>query len=287
MPVFQNVTLAPGLYFVSTPIGSARDITLRALDILNAADVIAAEDTRTARKLMDIHGVALRDRKMISYHDHNGARQRPALLATLGAGQSVAYMAEAGTPLLADPGFVLGREAAREGHRVFAAAGASAALAALTVSGLPRDRFLFLGFAPVTKVALQRFLRDYLSVQATLIFYESPKRVARFLEALEAEAGPDRRAVLCRELTKKFEEVIRGSVSELRAQLQERALKGECVILVDRGDGQKISKEDIRARLAAQMLTNSSSSAAKLVAEELGLSRREVYQIALTMKDAE
>ena len=287
MPVFQNVTLAQGLYFVSTPIGSARDITLRALDILNAADIIAAEDTRTARKLLDIHGVALRDRKMISYHDHNGARQRPALLAALGAGQSVAYMAEAGTPLLADPGFVLGREAAREGHRVFAAPGASAALTALTVSGLPSDRFLFLGFAPVTKAVLQRFLRDYLGVQATLIFYESPKRVARFLEALAGEAGPDRRVVLCRELTKKFEEVIRGSVSELLAQVQERALKGECVILVDRGSGPEISKEDIRARLATQMLTNSSSSAAKLVAEELGLSRREVYQIALTMKDAE
>ena len=137
--------LPAGLYFVSTPIGAARDITLRGLDILASADLLAGEDTRTLRKLMEIHGIDLRDRPLIPYHDHNGPAQRPRVLAALQEGRSVAYASEAGTPLVADPGFTLARAALAEGYKVFAAPGPSAVLAALTVSGLPTDRFFFAG----------------------------------------------------------------------------------------------------------------------------------------------
>ncbi|MDD8023474.1 MAG: SAM-dependent methyltransferase, partial [Paracoccaceae bacterium] len=145
--------LGTGLYFLATPIGAARDITLRALDILTSADVIAAEDTRTLRHLMEIHGVALNHRPLIAYHDHNGEAARPKLLRALSEGKSVAYASEAGTPLVADPGYQLGRAAIAAGHPVFAAPGPSAVLAALTVSGLPSDRFLFAGFPPNTASA--------------------------------------------------------------------------------------------------------------------------------------
>jgi 16S rRNA (cytidine1402-2'-O)-methyltransferase len=148
----------PGLYIVATPIGSARDITLRALDILRAADVLAAEDTRSLRHLMAIHGVALGDRPVVAYHDHNGAQMRPRLLAYLAAGKSVAYASEAGTPLVADPGYALVRDARAAGHPVTAAPGPSAAITALSIAGLPTDRFLFAGFPPTTEAARRRFL---------------------------------------------------------------------------------------------------------------------------------
>ncbi len=149
--------LLPGLHVVATPIGAARDITLRALDVLRAADVLAAEDTRTARKLLQIHGVALNGRPLLPYHDHNGPAQRPKILALLEAGKSVAYVSDAGTPLVADPGFVLARAAIEAGHRIHAAPGPSAVLAALVVSGLPSDRFLFAGFLPPRRARATAF----------------------------------------------------------------------------------------------------------------------------------
>ncbi len=162
----------PGLHFVSTPIGAARDITLRALDVLAGADVLAAEDTRTLRHLMEIHGVPLGDRPLWPYHDHNGDAMRPRLLRALEEGKSVAYASEAGTPLVADPGYQLARAAIAAGIPVLAAPGASAVLAALTVSGLPSDRFLFAGFPPTGAGDRARFLAEVGSVQATLILYE-------------------------------------------------------------------------------------------------------------------
>ena len=209
--------LEAGLYFLATPIGAARDITLRALDILGAADVIAAEDTRTLRHLMEIHGVALGHRPLIAYHDHNGEVARPKLLRALAEGKSVAYASEAGTPLVADPGYQLGRAAIAAGHPVFAAPGPSAVLAALTVSGLPSDRFLFAGFPPNTASARRKWLREVAQVPATLIFYESPKRVSEMLADCVTEFGEERLAVVCRELTKRFEEVRRGPLRDLAA----------------------------------------------------------------------
>lgn len=276
--------LAPGLHFIATPIGAARDITLRALDILAQADVIAAEDTRTLRHLMDIHGVALNNRPLIAYHDHNGEVARPKLLRALAEGKSVAYASEAGTPLVADPGFQLARAAIAAGHPVLAAPGPSAVLAALTVSGLPSDRFLFAGFAPNTDSARRKWLREFANVPATLVFYESPKRVSELLDALVTEFGAEREAAVCRELTKRFEEVRRGSLRELAESFAGQPVKGEIVVLVDRARGRQASAEDVDQALSERLARMSVKDAAAEVAEALGLPRREVYQRALALE---
>lgn len=276
--------LEAGLYFLATPIGAARDITLRALDILGAADVIAAEDTRTLRHLMEIHGVALGHRPLIAYHDHNGEVARPKLLRALAEGKSVAYASEAGTPLVADPGYQLGRAAIAAGHPVFAAPGPSAVLAALTVSGLPSDRFLFAGFPPNTASARRKWLREVSQVPATLIFYESPKRVSEMLADCVTEFGEERLAVVCRELTKRFEEVRRGTLRDLAAEFSGQSVKGEIVVLVDRARGRQFGPEDVDAALRDRLGRMSVKDAAAEVAEALGLPRREVYQAALALE---
>ncbi|MEZ5883230.1 MAG: 16S rRNA (cytidine(1402)-2'-O)-methyltransferase [Paracoccaceae bacterium] len=275
--------LAPGLHFVSTPIGAARDITLRGLDILATADVIAAEDTRTLRHLMEIHGIALNGRPVIAYHDHNGEAARPRLLRALDEGKSLAYASEAGTPLVADPGFQLGRAAIAAGHPVFAAPGPSAVLAALTVSGLPTDRFLFAGFPPNTDTARRKWLREFATVPATLIFYESPKRVGDLLTAMVDEFGAGRQAVVCRELTKRFEEVRRGMLGDLAQDYAGQPVKGEIVVLVDRPHGRQASAEDVAQALRERLGHMRVKEAAAEVAEMFGLPRREVYQAALAI----
>lgn len=277
--------LAPGLYFVSTPIGAARDITLRGLDILAKADVLAAEDTRTLKHLMEIHGVPLGDRHVFAYHDHNGDVMRPKLLRALAEGKSVAYASEAGTPLIADPGFQLGRAAIAEGLTVLAAPGASAVLAALTVSGLPSDRFLFAGFLPTQAGARAKVLAELGSVPATLIFYESPKRINRTLDEMAQSWGTEREAVVCRELTKRFEEVTRGSLGEVVQAFDGRAVKGEIVVLVGRAVAQKLDDASIEDRLRAHLVTKSVKDAAADVALELNLPRRDVYQRALGLSE--
>lgn len=276
-------TLAPGLYLVATPIGAARDITLRTLDILASADVIAAEDTRSLRKLMDIHGIALEGRSMVAYHDHNGARIRPRLMEALEAGKSVVYASEAGTPMVADPGFDLGRAAISGGHGLISAPGPSAVIAALTLSGLPTDRFLFAGFLPNTKTARKTALRDLGAVPATLAFYESPKRAAAMLRDAAAVLGGDRRAALCRELTKKFEEVLRGTLDELAEEIARTPRKGEMVIVIDRAGELSVNLSDIEKALRAVIGDMSVRDAADKVSHDLGLKRREVYQVALRL----
>ena len=279
----QGQALAPGLYFVATPIGAARDITLRALDILGTADVIAAEDTRTLRHLMDIHGIAVGDRPLIAYHDHNGERVRPRILAALAEGKSVAYASEAGTPLVADPGFQLGRAAIAAGHPVIAAPGPSAVLAALTVSGLPSDRFLFAGFPPASGGQRRQWLAELAAIPATLILYESPKRLQGLLGDLALSFGEDRKAAICRELTKRFEEVTRGTLAELAAAYADRAVRGEIVVVIDRAAPRAADPAEIEAELRKALECHSTKDAAGLVAETLGLPRRQVYQIALKL----
>lgn len=275
--------LAAGLYLVATPIGNARDITLRALDILAKADVIAAEDTRTARKLMEIHGVALGKRPLIAYHDHSGPNGRAGIAKLIGEGNSVAYVSEAGTPLVADPGFALAREIGAAGHMVTAAPGASAVLTALSLSGLPSDRFLFAGFAPAAKSARRSWLQELLEVPATLVIYESPRRVRElFADLCEIGAG-DRQAAVCRELTKKFEEVLRGTIGTLHDDLAGRDLKGEVVVLIDRAKA-VTTDETMEAALRRAMAGMSLKDAAATVAEAYGLPRRKVYQAALEME---
>lgn len=284
MPAFRKSPLTPGLYFVATPIGSARDITLRALDILASADVIAAEDTRMTRKLMDLHGVPVAGRSVIPYHDHNGAAQRPKLLAMMAEGASVAYASDAGTPLVADPGFVLAREAIAAGLPVTSAPGPSAVLAALTLSGLPSDRFLFCGFVPNARGARDRFLQELADMPATLVMFESPKRLAASLGAMEKILGPERPAAVCRELTKRFEEARRGSLAELRAGAQTHPPKGEIVIVVDRARQQDWTPEAVENALREALDSRSVKEAAAMIAQASGLKRRELYQMALDIQ---
>jgi 16S rRNA (cytidine1402-2'-O)-methyltransferase len=277
----------PGLHLLATPIGAARDITLRALDLLAGADVLAAEDTRTLRHLMEIHGVALNDRPLVAYHDHNGAAVRPRLLRALKEGKSVAYASEAGTPLIADPGFQLARAAIAEGFAVLAAPGPSAVLAALTVSGLPSDRFLFAGFPPAGAGDRARFLAELGQVPATLILYESPKRINRLLTEMADAFGKDRLAAVCRELTKRFEDVSRGTLGELAEAFAGRAVKGEIVVLVDRPGDRVVDGASIQAALRDALAHGSVKDAAAEVAAALNLPRKEVYRMALQLADRE
>ncbi len=275
----SDAPVSPGLHLVATPIGNARDITLRALDILRAADVLAAEDTRTLRRLMEIHGIALNRRFLVAYHDHNGERARPRLLAALGEGKSVAYASEAGTPLVADPGYALARAAAAAGHPVTTAPGPSAALAALSLSGLPSDRFLFAGFLPPSSSARIAALKELARVPATLVIFEAPQRVAATVADM-AEVLGDRAAALCRELTKRFEEVRRGSLADLASGIAVDPPRGEIVLVVDR-DRRQAAAEDVETALREALRTMSVKDAAKVVSEAVGAPRREVYQMAL------
>ncbi len=276
--------LPPGLYLIATPIGTARDITLRALDILASAEVLAAEDTRSLRKLMDIHGIALDDRPLIAYHDHNGDRVRPRVIAALEAGKSVVYASEAGTPMVADPGFDLGRAVVEAGLPLISAPGPSAVITALTLAGLPTDQFHFAGFLPNTKSRRKSALMALRDVPGTLVFYESPKRVAAMLADASEVLGAERQAVVARELTKKFEEVIRGSLSDLAGICAERTLKGEIVVLIDRGASSTISETDLEGRLLKALETQSVRDAADQISAELGMKRGQVYQLALKLE---
>ncbi len=280
------VVLSPGLYLVSTPIGNARDVSLRALDVLAAADVLAAEDTRRTGRLLAICGVKRPPGRILPYHDHNGPAQRPRLLAALAAGRSVALVSDAGTPLVADPGYRLAREAAAAGHAVLAVPGASALLAALAVAGLPTDRFLFAGFLPPRSSARRRTLEELSRVPATLVFYELPRRLAASLADMSAVLGAGREAAVCRELTKRFEETRRGTLGALAAeQAAAPEPRGEIVLLAGPPLVAPVEAagDALDAALAAALEALSVKDAAAAVAAELGLPRRQVYARALVL----
>ncbi|MCE8512089.1 16S rRNA (cytidine(1402)-2'-O)-methyltransferase [Ruegeria pomeroyi] len=280
---YQKLRLPAGLYFVGTPIGSARDITLRALDVLASAEVIAAEDTRSLRHLLDIHGVPLDGRRVLAYHDHSGTGAQARLLQALAEGKSVAYASEAGMPLIADPGFELSRAAAEAGHMVTCAPGPSAVLTALTLAGLPTDAFFFAGFLPNAAAARKTRLETLRGVPGTLVFYESPKRLAACLRDMAAVLGGDRPAAMCRELTKKFEEVRRDTLADLAEALAEAPVKGEVVLLVDRARSGPVKESDLEQDLLAALETHSVRDAADLVARMHDVPRRPVYQLALKL----
>lgn len=271
--------LEPGLYITATPIGHARDITLRALEVLKACDLILAEDTRVTAKLLAIHGIA---KSLHAYNDHNAARERPRILARLKSGERIALVSDAGTPLISDPGYKLVRDAAAEGIAVRAVPGVSALLAALSIAGLPTDRFLFAGFPPHKAGERQRFLADLKSVNATLVFYESPQRLGETLREMNEIFGP-RPAVVARELTKLHEETRRGRLGELADVFREPP-KGEITLVV--APPEKPAPDYDRAeKLLEKALTFMPVRAASdLVAEALELSRREVYERALAQK---
>ena len=217
------------------------------------------------------------------YHEHNEAQALPRLMRALEDGKSVVYASEAGTPLISDPGFGLARAAIAKGVAVLAAPGASAVLCALTVSGLPSDRFLFAGFPPSAQSARRRFLDDLARVEATLILYESPKRIRDTLIDSVQSFGGERQAVVCRELTKRFEEVTRGTLGDLAVAFADRDVKGEIVLLVDRGTPVSATQDTVDAALAMAMQTLSVKDAAAAIADAFGLARRDVYQRALAL----
>lgn len=279
--VWEKRALARGLYLVATPIGAARDITLRALDILASAEVLAAEDTRTLRHLMEIHGIPLDGRPLVPCHDHNEGEAAGRLVAAVAEGKSVAYASEAGTPLVSDPGFALARAMVAADLPVTAAPGPSAVLCALAVAGLPSDRFLFAGFPPPAQAARRVFLDGLKAVQATLVFYESPRRLPALLSDLADRLGGSRDAAICRELTKRFEEVRRGPLDQLAADYAETQVKGEVVVLVDRAAPETTETATWEAALDEAMARMSVKDAAAMVAEAFDLPRRDVYQAAL------
>jgi 16S rRNA (cytidine1402-2'-O)-methyltransferase len=275
--------LEAGLYLVATPIGNLGDITLRALETLAGADVLACEDTRVTRVLLDRFGIVNRP---FSYHEHNAAQAGPKLLAALEEGKSVALVSDAGTPLISDPGYRLGQMAIEAGHRVVPIPGASAPLAALVGSGLPSDAFLFAGFLPVKDKGKRDRLAELSRVPATLIFFESPHRIGASLMAAADVLGPGRRATVCRELTKTFEEFRRGTLEELAAHYDDRAVKGEIVLLVAPPDIDDVpGAMEVDVLLKELAVTMPTSKAAAEGARLTGLSKKDLYQRLLALKE--
>jgi len=273
---------ASGLYLVATPIGNLRDISLRALETLAAADVIACEDSRVTRKLTEHYGIAT---PLTPYHDHNAASARPKLLARLAEGQVVALVSDAGTPLISDPGFKLVRAASEAGHAVVAVPGASAVLTALGVASLPTDRFFFEGFLPPKQGARQKRIAELAGIPATLVLFESGPRLPAALADLAAGLGP-RAAAICRELTKLHEEIRRADLESLARHYAAGAeTRGEIVIVVAPPVGVAAKTDDVDDLLRRALRRASVKDAVGEVALATGRPRREVYQRALALTD--
>jgi len=274
------MTLPAGLYIVATPIGNLGDLSPRAAEVLRHADLIAAEDTRVTARLLQHLGVK---RPMTPYHDHNADAVRPGLIARLG-GEVIALVSDAGTPLISDPGYKLVRDARAAGHRVVTVPGPCAAIAALTLAGLPTDRFLFLGFLPAKAGARGTAIAEVAGVRATLVLYESGPRLGATLAALAQGLG-DREATVAREITKLYEEAVSGRLSELAARYAEAPPKGEIVIVVaPPGEAPPPSADDADAALIEALSRLPASKAAGEVAKALGLDRRALYARALELK---
>jgi 16S rRNA (cytidine1402-2'-O)-methyltransferase len=271
----------PGLYVVATPIGNLRDITLRALDILAAADRVYAEDTRVALKLLDAYGLRP---KLAAYHEHNAEAVRGLVLDALERGERVALISDAGTPLVSDPGYKLVRAALEAGHRVVPVPGASALLAGLVVSGLPSDRFLFAGFLPVKQGARRAALAELADVDATLIFYETGPRLAESLADM-AETLGERPAVVARELTKLFEETRRGTLDKLAARYAEAGPpKGEIVVVAGPPLARRQTSDEELDAFLLGALSRGVKEAASEAAAALGVPRKRAYARALELK---
>ena len=274
--------MAAGLYLTATPIGHARDISLRALEILAGVDLIAAEDTRVTSKLLTIHGIS---RPLTAYNDHNAAKERPRLLEKLKSGARIALVSDAGTPLVSDPGFKLVRAAVAENIAVHVVPGASAVLAGLSLSGLPSDRFLFAGFLSSRAGERSSALEELKPLAATLIFFESAQRLAETLAAMNEILGA-REAAVTRELTKMHEEVRRGSLAELAAHYAKAGPpKGEVTLLVGPPGEAVADFGKIDAALDAALEFMPLKAASDLIAGLTGASRKEIYALGLKKKN--
>jgi 16S rRNA (cytidine1402-2'-O)-methyltransferase len=275
--------LSPGLYLVATPIGNLGDISLRALSVLARADLIAAEDTRHSRKLLTHFGIA---GELTPYHEHNAVKERPRLIARIKAGQSVALISDAGTPLISDPGYKLVREALDQGLIVTSIPGASATLAALTMSGLPTDTFLFAGFLPPKSGPRKTRLEQLKDVPATLVFFEASSRLTKALTDMAQILGP-RESAVAKELTKLHETLARGTLDELAGEFEtEDELKGEFVIVVASPSPKatEIGDAEILAELNLALKRGSLRDAVRDVAEARGLKRARVYELGLSLQ---
>jgi 16S rRNA (cytidine1402-2'-O)-methyltransferase len=272
--------LAPGLYLVATPIGNLADIGLRALGVLAAADVIGCEDTRVSRKLTAHYGIVT---PLVAYHDHNAAEMRPKLLQRLAAGEAVALISDAGTPLISDPGYKLARDASSAGHAVTAVPGASSVLAALSVAALPTDAFFFDGFLPAKQAARQKRIAELARIPATLVLFETGPRIGATLTDLAAGL-PAREAAVCRELTKLHEEVRRAPLDTLaRDYARDAETRGEFVIVIAPPAEAAAASEDVDALLRHALTRVSVTDAVGEVASATGAPRREVYRRAIEL----
>lgn len=281
---FPARRMEPGLYVVATPIGNLGDITLRALETLSSASVIACEDTRVTARLLQRYAISVR---MVSYHEHNAAEAGPPILERVAAGEAVALVSDAGTPLISDPGARLVAEARRRGLPVWPVPGASAPVAALSAAGLPSDAFLFAGFLPVKQAARKARLQALAAVDATLGFFESPNRIDKTLADIAAVMGPQRRVSVCRELTKMHEEIVTATAPEL-AERYAGGARGEIVLLVEPAPQEReaADPDELLSELLGRMsLSEAAAEAARLT----GLPRRTLYQraLALAARDGE
>ncbi|MDS1137336.1 16S rRNA (cytidine(1402)-2'-O)-methyltransferase [Nitratireductor indicus] len=276
--------LETALYLVATPIGNLADITLRALEVLAAADLLACEDTRVSRVLLNRYGI---NRGLTAYHEHNAREAGPRLMAALAEGKSVALISDAGTPLVSDPGYRLVEQAVEKGIRVVAIPGPSAVLAALSASGLPTDAFLFAGFLPVKDGQRRKRLDTFRQTPASLIFFESPRRLADSLAAMAEVLGDNRPACVAREITKTFEEMRRGTLATLAAHYAEAgAPKGEIVVCIAPPQEEEITAsgadtDRLLVSLASEM---PASKAAGEAARMTGGRKSELYQRLLALK---
>ena len=279
---FPAPALEAGLYVVATPIGNLGDITVRALDTIAGADLLACEDTRVTRKLLTRYGI---EAKVVAYHEHSDAGAHRRLLEAVAQGGSVAVVSDAGTPLISDPGAGLVRDAARAGLNVVPIPGPSSAIAALSGAGLPTDAFLFLGFLPHKSAGRRKRLVEFASVPATLVLFESPNRTGALLADAAAELGGEREAAICREITKLHETFARGTLAELAQHFADAEVKGEVVLVIGPpGEAAAPSEAETDRRLLEALESMSVKEAAQAVSGATGLPRRDLYQRALQLK---
>ena len=279
----KPLKLKSGLYVTATPIGNLGDMSARAKEVLASVDVIACEDKRVSGLLLQKF---LIKNQMFSYHDHNGEMARPKIIERIKAGESVALISDAGTPLVSDPGYKLVDELHKQGLPVFAVPGASSPMAALMVAGLPSDKFMFMGFLSTKEKARDTALAQIKNTPATLIFLESPRRLAKSLSAMAHVLGADREVAVCRELTKLYEEVRRGTLGTLSKEyIDEKPPKGEVVIVVGPPQEEKAGDEAVEEAVRFALETLSVKEAATATAFMLGVPRKKAYKIALDIKN--
>ncbi|KEC54727.1 16S rRNA (cytidine(1402)-2'-O)-methyltransferase [Bartonella koehlerae] len=278
--------IEPALYLVATPIGNLADITLRALQVLAGVDILACEDTRVTRVLLERYGI---EKKTFLYHEYNEQKAGPKLLTALAENKTIALVSDAGTPLISDPGFRLVEEARKVGHKIVPIPGASAFLAALVATGFPTDSFFFAGFLSARKAQRQKRLEQLKTIPATLVFYEAPHRLVETLRDMVALFSADRPAAICRELTKKFETVDVSNLGDLLESYEKQAhIRGEIVVLVGQALSslQVMSDQEIDEMLLVLARTHSAAKAASLVAKKTGFKKQELFQRLNFLKDA-